>query len=75
MVAIRCQNARHLTSAWSLHKDDALQELLARLTAMGIKPMGAIEHAPSLVEKQTWKSTPPEVGPNGQAVTEEQTAP
>ncbi len=51
---------RCFASTWSLHKNDVLQELLARLTAMGIEPMGAIEHAPSLVEKRTWKFTPVE---------------
>lgn len=51
---------RCFASTWSLRKDDILQELLAHLTAMGIEPMGAIEHAPSLVEKRTWKPTPME---------------
>ena len=27
---------------------------------MGIEPMGAMEHAPSLVEKRIWKFTPVE---------------
>ena len=48
---------RCFASTWSLHKNDVLQELLARLTAMGIEPMGAMEHAPSLVEKRIWKFT------------------
>lgn len=63
---------RCFASTWSLHKDDILQELLARLTAMGIEPMGAVEHAPSLVEKRTWKFTP--VEDNGQVVDETQAA-
>lgn len=63
---------RCFASTWSLRKDDVLQELLARLTAMGIEPMGAIEHAPSLVEKRTWKFTPME--DNGQVVDETQAA-
>jgi very-short-patch-repair endonuclease/DNA-directed RNA polymerase subunit L len=46
---------RCFASSWSLHKDEILQELLNRLTAMGIEPMGAIEHAPTLVEKRSWK--------------------
>lgn len=61
---------RCFASTWSLRKDDVLQELLACLTAMGIEPMGAIEHAPSLVEKRTWKPAP--VEDDGQVVDETQ---
>jgi len=63
---------RCFASTWSLRKDDILQELLARLTAMGIEPMGALEHAPSLVEKRTWKPTP--VEDEGQVIDETQAA-
>ncbi|MGB5096437.1 MAG: AAA domain-containing protein [Porticoccaceae bacterium] len=63
---------RCFASTWALRKDDVLQELLTRLTAMGIEPMGAIEHAPSLVEKRTWKFTP--VEDNGQVVDGTQAA-
>lgn len=49
---------RCFASTWSLRKDEILQELLARLTAMGIEPTGAILHAPSVVEKRTWQITP-----------------
>ena len=63
---------RCFASTWSLHKDDVLQELLARLTAMGIEPMGAMEHAPSLVEKRIWKFTPVEA--DGEVVDETQAA-
>jgi very-short-patch-repair endonuclease len=63
---------RCFASTWSLRKDDVLQELLVRLTAMGIEPMGAIEHAPSLVEKRTWKFTT--VEDDGQVVDETQAA-
>jgi very-short-patch-repair endonuclease len=48
---------RCFASTWSRRKDDVLHELLASLTAMGIEPMGAIEHVPSLVEKRTWEPT------------------
>jgi len=34
-------------------------ELLERLTALGIEPIGAIDRAPGLVEKRTWRA--PEV--------------
>jgi very-short-patch-repair endonuclease len=63
---------RCFASTWLLRKDDVLQELLARLTAMGIEPVGAMERAPSLVEKRTWKFTP--VEDNGQVVDETQAA-
>lgn len=45
---------RCFASTWSMRKDDVLQELLDRLTAMGIEPLGAIERAPSLVEYRPW---------------------
>jgi very-short-patch-repair endonuclease len=61
---------RCFASTWSLRKDDVLQELLERLTALGIEPMGAIEHAPNLVEKRIWKFMPME--DNGQVVDEMQ---
>jgi len=63
---------RCFASTWSLRKDEILHELLERLKAMGIEPMGAIEHAPSLVEKRTWKPTL--VEDDGQVVDETQIA-
>jgi len=47
---------RCFASTWSLHKDEVLDELLDRLAAMGIEPLGAIDQAPSLVEKRTWSA-------------------
>lgn len=47
---------RCFASTWSLRRDEVLGELLDRLTAMGIAPMGAIDRAPSLVEKRTWQA-------------------
>jgi very-short-patch-repair endonuclease len=47
---------RCFASTWSLHKDDVLSELLDRLASMGIEPLGALDRAPSLVEKRTWRS-------------------
>ena len=46
---------RCFASTWSLRKDDVIAELLNRLGAMGIDPVGAVSHAPSLVEKRVWK--------------------
>ena len=47
---------RCFASTWSLRKDEVLRDLLDRLTAMGIEPIGAIERIPSLVEARTWKA-------------------
>lgn len=46
---------RCFASTWMLRKDDVLGELLERLYAMGIEPVGAMETAPSLVEKRVWR--------------------
>jgi len=49
---------RCFASTWTLRKDEVFTELLERLGALGIEPIGAIDHAPSLVEKRTWQPTP-----------------
>ena len=48
---------RCFASTWSLRKDEVFEELVARLTAMGIEPMGAMDKVPSLVEKRVWAPT------------------
>lgn len=45
---------RCFASTWVLRKDEVLAELIEKLTAMGISPLGAIERAPALVEKRIW---------------------
>jgi len=45
---------RCFASTWSLRKDEVLEELMARLSAMGIEPLGALEKIPSLVESRVW---------------------
>jgi very-short-patch-repair endonuclease len=45
---------RCFASTWSLRKDEVLEELLDRLSAMGIEPLGALEKIPSLVESRVW---------------------
>lgn len=45
---------RCFASTWSLRKDEVLNELLDRLKAMGIEPLGALERMPSLVEYRPW---------------------
>lgn len=47
---------RCFASTWQLRKDEVLTELLERLTAMGIEPLGAMERAPRLVEKRQIKT-------------------
>ncbi len=47
---------RCFASTWSLRKDDVLAELIDRLTAMGIDPLGAVDRAPDLVAKRVWSS-------------------
>jgi very-short-patch-repair endonuclease len=41
---------RCFASTWSLRRDDVLVELRARLHAMGIEPLGALERTPLVVE-------------------------
>lgn len=47
---------RCFASTWSLCKDDVIADLRARLHAMGIEPLGALEHMPSVVESRAWPS-------------------
>jgi hypothetical protein len=46
---------RCFASTWTLRKNEVFAELLERLAALGIEPIGAIERAPSLVEKRIWE--------------------
>lgn len=46
---------RCFASTWTLRKSEVFAELLERLTALGIEPIGAIDRAPSLVEKRIWE--------------------
>ena len=46
---------RCFASTWSLRKDEVLEELLQRLSVMGIEPLGTLERIPSLVEYREWK--------------------
>ena len=45
---------RCFASTWSLNKQEIFLELVSRLAAMGIEPLGALESIPSLVEKRVW---------------------
>lgn len=46
---------RCFASTWSLNKDEIFAELISRLSAMGIEPIGALDSIPSLVEKRVWR--------------------
>lgn len=43
---------RCFASTWLLHRGEVLEELVERLTAMGIEPLGVAELAPRLVERR-----------------------
>jgi very-short-patch-repair endonuclease len=43
---------RCFASSWIRRKDEILSELVERLAAMGIEPLGAMERAPTLVERR-----------------------
>jgi very-short-patch-repair endonuclease len=49
---------RCFASTWTLRKEEVFAELLERLGALGIEPIGALERAPSLVEKRVWQPVP-----------------
>lgn len=46
---------RCFASTWTLRKDEVLSELIAKLNAMGIAPLGALMNLPSLVENRVLK--------------------
>jgi hypothetical protein len=63
---------RCFASTWTLRKEEILNELLERISAMGIEPLGMMERAPSLVEKRIWKRGEPQQ--NGEAEVQSQPA-
>lgn len=46
---------RCFASTWAMRRDEVLQELLERLAAMGIEPLGILDKIPALVEYREWK--------------------
>ena len=48
---------RCFASTWALRKDEVLNELLQRLHAMGIDPLGALERTSIVVERRIWRPT------------------
>jgi very-short-patch-repair endonuclease len=61
---------RCFASTWTLRKDEVFAELLERLGVLGIEPIGAIDRAPSLVEKRTWRAPTLQTPDAGDAVVE-----
>jgi len=59
---------RCFASTWMLRKEEVLNELVERVSAMRIEPLGAMERAPSLVEKRIWKRPEAEVETQSEAV-------
>ncbi|CAJ4553982.1 DNA helicase related protein [Burkholderia pseudomallei] len=45
---------RCFASTWSMRREEVLNDLLARMYALGIEPLGAIERVPALVECREW---------------------
>jgi len=46
---------RCFASTWTLRRDEVVFELCERLNMMGIEPLGALEHASTMVEKRIWR--------------------
>lgn len=49
---------RCFASTWTLRKEEVFGELVERLGAMGIEPLGALDRAPRMVEKRVWRLAP-----------------
>ena len=47
---------RCFASTWTRQRDEVLAELLERLAALGIEPVGALQQAPLLVERRSFTS-------------------
>jgi very-short-patch-repair endonuclease len=45
---------RCFASTWSMRRTDVLNDLLGRMHALGIEPLGALERMPALVEYREW---------------------
>lgn len=61
---------RCFASTWAIRKDDVILDLLSRLNAMGIEPLGALERVPSLVEYREWaQPDEPSAAPELQSIS------
>ncbi|MEX3983690.1 AAA domain-containing protein [Paraburkholderia sp. EG287A] len=45
---------RCFASTWCMRKEEVFEELIERLTSMGIEPLGALSRLPALVESRVW---------------------
>jgi very-short-patch-repair endonuclease len=45
---------RCFASTWSMRREEVLNDLVARMYALGIEPLGALERVPALVEFREW---------------------
>lgn len=61
---------RCFASTWCLRKDEVFEELIERLTAMGIEPIGALASLPSLVERRTWQQAKTDAGEGRDSIDE-----
>jgi hypothetical protein len=50
---------RCFASTWSIRRQDTLDDLLAKLHALDIEPLGAIDRIPALVEYREWRRPVP----------------
>jgi hypothetical protein len=55
---------RCFASTWCLRKEEVFEELVERLTSMGIEPVGALERLPRLVEYREWTPPKDDQGPD-----------
>jgi hypothetical protein len=53
---------RCFASTWSMRRQDVLNDLLAKMRALGIEALGAIERVPALVEYREWNGGREECG-------------
>lgn len=53
---------RCFASTWSLRKEVVFDELIEKLNAMGIDPIGTLGSIPSIVEKRVWNAPEREAG-------------
>ncbi|MBU9366530.1 hypothetical protein KTE51_29195 [Burkholderia multivorans] len=60
---------RCFASTWSMRREEVLNDLLARMYALGIEPLGAIERVPALVEYREWNGDREDLADEGPSLT------
>ncbi|RQT40585.1 AAA domain-containing protein [Burkholderia contaminans] len=61
---------RCFASTWSMRREEVLNDLLARMYALGIEPLGAIERVPALVEYREWNGNGEELVDDEQSLAQ-----